>query len=123
MVAPHKSVAALGALATLSCSGLLGIDDEQADVAHALCVCPDAIQSFGGESCEDYVTARLESATPSTRSAWMKSFDEHCKSGCSGCWDAVFYQRPTCTDPADDCVNADCADCCNSTASGAQQCG
>jgi hypothetical protein len=120
-VAP-RLVAALGAVATLSCSGLLGIDDEQGDVARELCNCEGAIQSFGDASCEDHIAHRLEIATPATRAAWMEKFDEFCAKGCPGCWEAMFTTRPTCTDNGDDCANASCNDCCTDTSEGAGQC-
>ena len=101
---------------------LLGIDDEQADAAQELCVCPEAISEFGGVACANYVSGRLETATPATRAEWMKKFDEHCAGKCGDCWNQVLFQRPTCTDPDDDCANQDCKDCCHPTPDGAGKC-
>jgi len=121
-VAP-RLVATLGAVATLSCSGLLGIDDEQRDVARELCICDGAIPEFGGTSCEAHIAHRLELATPATRRAWMERFDEFCANGCAGCWENVFFLRPTCTDPGDECENDSCNDCCTKNAAIAGKCG
>jgi hypothetical protein len=114
---------ALGLGGLVGCANLIGIDDEQDDVAEELCQCPDAIASFNGKPCADYVAGRLASAAPATRSAWMQSFDQHCASSCDGCWVNVFSQRPTCSDPGDDCQNDDCGDCCNTTPANSELCG
>jgi hypothetical protein len=119
-VAP-RLVAALGAFATLSCAGLLGIDDEQSDVARELCQCEEG-KSFKGKSCEEHIAHRLEIATPSARQAWMQKFYDTCAKGCTGCWETMFYTRPTCTDPDGACATDDCSDCCFTTTPGASEC-
>lgn len=116
MLAP-RAAATLCAVAALGCSGLLGIDDEQDDVAAALCACNGAKPTVDGVPCADYVAKRLELATPSTRSAWMKTFDQSCGQSCNGtqCWDTMFGARPVCKSGTEDCEDGDCSECCEDT--------
>ncbi|MBK7583923.1 MAG: hypothetical protein IPI67_27475 [Myxococcales bacterium] len=111
-IAP-RVLATFGALATLSCSGVLGIDDEQADAADAVCQCrPEALSDFN--QCTDLVSGRLQIATPNKRSAWLESFDEYCSSGCSGdtCFNQLYYMPPACTADGETCELDGCEDCC-----------
>ncbi len=123
MLAP-RAAATLGAFAALGCSGLLGIDDEQEDVVQTVCGCNGALPEIDDVSCDEYVTSRLEIATPTSRSAWMKTFDQACRESCNGnaCWNTMFGARPVCKQEGESCVDTSCAECCNATADGSIDC-
>jgi hypothetical protein len=91
-------------LATTSCVGLLGIDDDQKSAIAKLCRCPQAEQYYGSPAaCTAELERRLEGVTESTRAEWMQTFANKCAG--PSCQTALecLAEKPTCLDLGESC--------------------
>lgn len=120
MLAPRLLFASLGlggaACLTASCTSVLGLNEENRDVAQEACICFETEGLFTApEVCQATLSARLEGAPPHERAAWMELFSKYCAKGCSTeCAMQLSKAPPACTAGGEECLRkTDCQDCCN----------
>jgi hypothetical protein len=79
--------------AMVSCSTVIGADEELTNVVDEMCICDEL--GFLGASCADTLDGRLRGATKDTRAEWLQRYAEQCTSCPTvlGC----YYTTPTCS--------------------------
>jgi hypothetical protein len=92
-------------LALPSCVAALELDGFE-DAVVALCKCDSVVPQLGGR-CVEVLAARLDSASPGTREAWLDTYAEICHGECAEAF--------TCYQAAGTCSNVSCSEpeeCC-----------
>ncbi len=113
-MAPRHLVA-LGLLAVVaapSCVSTLGLNEEYRSAVEQLCACPSISPPFATtRACVAELEFRLERASASGRSAWMKNFTEKCDTCPADPIQECVRVTPTC-EGTGECPSAGCQLCC-----------